>query len=668
MRSRHSWFVLAAVALGLAFPASVLADAPTADNLSPTTLEDTLKTITLVGDDADGDPLTFSIATGPSAGQLGTIGSVTCNGSPSHCTADVNYTPNSNASGADSFTYVSNDGTIDSGVATVSITVTPVNDQPSFTDGGSKTVLEDSGAASYSGWASGISRGGGSDESGQVIHFDVSNVATPSLFSAGPAVSAAGTLTFTPAANANGSSTLDVNAVDDGGTANSGDDTSIVHTITITVTAVNDVPTFTAGSDEVWTEDGGASSYNGWVTSADAGASNESGQILSYVITSNDHPAFFSAGPVVASNGTMSFTPASNANGVATIGVAIRDNGGTGNGGVDQSAAQTFTITLTAVNDSPTPQNDFPTVQMNAPATAIAVLANDNSTNPDGVETLTIISTNVTGTAGTVVITGGGTGLTYQPPVGFTGTDTFKYTVQDPGTLTGQATVLVTVGADTTAPVATAPVTTIRTGVSTSSTVAVHTAWSATDTGVGVGRYLVQRSVDGGAYATVTLPTALTTAVNQSLTVGHTYQYRLRAYDKNGNFTALKYGPKFLVSRIENTSTKVVFAAGGWATVSNVNDSGGSARYTYTANATATMTLSGRDFAIVGPKNSFRGAAWVYVDGLFVASITEHTTSSTTLYRQVLWSTHFATAGTHTIQIVVSGSGRFDVDAFLALR
>ena len=33
--------------------------------------------------------------------------------------------------------------------------------------------------------------------------------------------------------------------------------------------------------------------------------------------------------------------------------VQLHDNGGTANGGVDTSAAQTFTITVTAVNDAP---------------------------------------------------------------------------------------------------------------------------------------------------------------------------------------------------------------------------------------------------------------------------------------------------------------------------
>ena len=36
-----------------------------------------------------------------------------------------------------------------------------------------------------------------------------------------------------------------------------------------------------------------------------------------------------------------------------TVTVPLQDNGGTANGGVDTSAPQTFTITVTAVNDAP---------------------------------------------------------------------------------------------------------------------------------------------------------------------------------------------------------------------------------------------------------------------------------------------------------------------------
>src|SRR5258706_600992 len=70
-------------------------------------------------------------------------------------------------------------------------------------------------------------------------------------------------------------------------------------------------------------------------------------------VVSNDNNGLFSAQPSVAANGTLTYTPAANANGAATVTVQIHDNGGVANSGVDTSASQTFTITVTAVNDAP---------------------------------------------------------------------------------------------------------------------------------------------------------------------------------------------------------------------------------------------------------------------------------------------------------------------------
>src|SRR5439155_1658676 len=87
--------------------------------------------ITLSGSDVDGDALTFAIGTGPTHGTLGTIGTPSCPaGVPRTCTATVTYTPNANYNHAAAFTSPVNDGTATSTAATVSITVTAVNDPP----------------------------------------------------------------------------------------------------------------------------------------------------------------------------------------------------------------------------------------------------------------------------------------------------------------------------------------------------------------------------------------------------------------------------------------------------------------------------------------------------------------------------------------------------------
>ena len=99
-------------------------------------------------------------------------------------------------------------------------------------------------------------------------------------------------------------------------------------------------------------EDSGAATVPGFATSISTGPSDESGQTVTFTVT-NDDNALFSGQPAIAPNGTLTFTPAANAHGVATVTVSIKDDGGTANGGDDTSDTQTFTITVRSVNDAP---------------------------------------------------------------------------------------------------------------------------------------------------------------------------------------------------------------------------------------------------------------------------------------------------------------------------
>jgi hypothetical protein len=101
-------------------------DAPAANDGSASTEEDTSVAIAMTGSDIDGDPLTYSIVTGPSHG--------TYDGS--------NYTPATDYNGSDSFTFKANDGTADSNIATISITVNSNSDSPILTHLGNQTVNE----------------------------------------------------------------------------------------------------------------------------------------------------------------------------------------------------------------------------------------------------------------------------------------------------------------------------------------------------------------------------------------------------------------------------------------------------------------------------------------------------------------------------------------------
>ena len=165
-------------------------------------------------------------------------------------------------------------------------------------------------------------------------------------------MSSDGSLTYQPAPNAFGTATVTVSVQDTGGTLDGGVDTSAPQTFTITVAPVNDVPSFMKGANQSMLEDTGAQSIAGWATGMSAGPANESGQALSFVVT-NDNTALFSAQPAVSSNGTLTYDPAPNAHGTATVSVSIKDNGGIADGGVDTSSAQTFTITVSLLNDAP---------------------------------------------------------------------------------------------------------------------------------------------------------------------------------------------------------------------------------------------------------------------------------------------------------------------------
>ena len=298
--------------------------------------------------DESGQSLTFQVTNNTNAALFSAGPAI----SP---TGTLTYTPTANANGSATITINLRDsgGTANGGVDTSAsqtfiITVSPVNDAPSFTKGANQTVNEDAAAQTVNNWATAIAAGP-ADESGQVLTFQITNNTNAALFSAGPAVSSTGTLTYTPAADANGSATITINLKDDGGTANGGVDTSASQTFTVTVNEVNDVPSFTKGADQTVNNNAGAQTVGNWATAISAGPANESGQTLTFQITNNTNAALFSVAPAISSTGTLTYTPAVNAGGSATITINLRDNGGTANGGVDTSPSQTFTITVTAV-------------------------------------------------------------------------------------------------------------------------------------------------------------------------------------------------------------------------------------------------------------------------------------------------------------------------------
>jgi hypothetical protein len=402
-----------------------------------------------VAEDAGAQSVTgwaTAITTGPGDGPQALTFTITGNTNPTLFAAGpaiaadgtLTYTPATNANGSADIAVVLADdgGTANGGVnasagQTFTILVNAVNDVPSFTKGANQAANEDAGAQTAIGWATAISRGP-ADESSQSLTFHVA-AANPALFSVQPAVSpATGTLTWTPADNANGSTTVDIHLEDDG----TGTNTSAVQQFTITVNQVNDAPSFTKGGNQAVAEDASAQSVTGWATAASPGPANESGQTVTFNVT-NDATALFSSQPAVASNGTLTYTPAPNANGAATVSVRAQDTGGTANGGVNQSAIQTFTITIAPVNDTPSfTKGADELVNEDAGARAVTGWATTITKGPadESGQTLTFTASNdnpaLFSTQPAVSATGT---LTYTPVANASGSATVSVVLADDG-------------------------------------------------------------------------------------------------------------------------------------------------------------------------------------------------------------------------------------------
>ncbi len=128
------------------------------------------------------------------------------------------------------------------------------------------------------------------------------------------------------------------------------------YTMTINVTAVNDAPIFTlTGNPPAVNEDADFQTITGFVSSINDGDM----EVVQTVIFST--PAkisgtgnlSFQVQPKIDINGSLTYQPTANTFGTSIFNVYLTDNGGTTNGGVNQSVTQSFTITVNPINDAP---------------------------------------------------------------------------------------------------------------------------------------------------------------------------------------------------------------------------------------------------------------------------------------------------------------------------
>ncbi|HVK14325.1 MAG TPA: Ig-like domain-containing protein, partial [Gemmataceae bacterium] len=194
-------------------------DAPVAVNGSAATAEDTALTVDLrplVTDiDTPAANLTYSIVGNPTRGTLAAT-----------ATAGVyTYTPAGDYNGADAFTFRANDGALNSNTATVSLTVTPVNDAPVLDPIGNRAVNEQT-PLTFTATATDV-------DAGQTRTFSL--VGAPAGAAIDPAT---GAFAWTPTeAQGPGTFTFTVRVTDDGTPALSDEEA-----ITVTVAEVNRAP------------------------------------------------------------------------------------------------------------------------------------------------------------------------------------------------------------------------------------------------------------------------------------------------------------------------------------------------------------------------------------------------------------------------------------------
>ena len=339
------------------------------------------------------------------------------------------YVPDPDFFGTDSFTYQLEDPSgATSAVATVTITVNPINDAPTTTPVVLSSIAEDSPTRLIT-QAELLANAGDIDNDNLTASGLTITAGNGTLVDNGD-----GTWTYTPSSNDNTDVSFTYNVTD--GTDN------VASTATLDITPVNDAPTTT--NPVVLTsiaEDSGPRV----ITQAEllVNASDIEGDAL----TVNDLAIAAGNGTLIDNgDGTWTFTPANNDDSNVRFAFTITD--GTNN------VASTATLDITPVNDAPNASDDSFTIiedtQLVIAALGLGVTSNDDT--DDSSSELTAIKL-TDPTNGTVELNPDGT-FTYTPNPNFNGSDSFTYQVTDSSGASDTATVRIDVSPVNDAPVA----------------------------------------------------------------------------------------------------------------------------------------------------------------------------------------------------------------------
>jgi uncharacterized repeat protein (TIGR03803 family) len=274
---------------------------PRAQNGTLNVVEDTAANGTLIASDPNNASLTFSIVSNGSKGTATVTDAAT---------GAYTYVPNANATGADSFTFRANNGSIDTNIASINVSITSVNDAP-VAQSGSVTTNEDTAAAGTF-TASDV-------DSSSLTYSIVSNGSKGTALVTNAAT---GAFQYTPNANANGADSFTYKT-------NDGALDSNTATVAVTITAINDAPVAVNGVASV----PAGTSVAGTLAASDVDSST-----LTYAIVNSGTKG--SAAMTNAATGAYTYTANATSSGTDSFTFKVND------GSVDSNVA-TVTVTIT---------------------------------------------------------------------------------------------------------------------------------------------------------------------------------------------------------------------------------------------------------------------------------------------------------------------------------
>ena len=283
------------------------------------------------------------------------------------------------------------------------VNITPVNDEPTLNLINSPAAILEGVMTQQTVNLSGISPGLPANESSQLPTISAvitggTNMNLVTGFLPGPIVNGNATLKYTPVADEFGTAVVTV-TIDDHGPTGGANDSIKTQTFTITITGVNDQPTLALIGPQVSNEDAGQQPVP--LTGLSVGGIGERPpQELQFVVTT-DTPTLIDPGSLSvvytpgSTTGQLLYTARPNQFGLGHITIRLNDGGGTANGGVD-TYSQTFNVTISQVQDTPTDiQLAGNTVFENKPVgTVVGSLSTTDVDLPDDTFTYSIVGGN----------------------------------------------------------------------------------------------------------------------------------------------------------------------------------------------------------------------------------------------------------------------------------